>query len=115
MYKLVILIESTSGDPLIQETWPRFLRQAENMPGLRRESTSHVDHVVFGEFPYRLIHELYFDSMEATQSAMASEAGKAAGRLLQSMTQGKLTLFFADHKEDAAENLLKFREPDQDE
>jgi uncharacterized protein (TIGR02118 family) len=113
MYKLIILIENSTS-PEFEEHWPQFLHLVEKMPGLRRESTSHVDHIVLGDFPYNLIHELYFDSLEAIQAAMATADGKAAGRLLQIMTGGKVILLFADHKEDVPENIRKYREPGQD-
>jgi hypothetical protein len=41
--------------------------------------------------------------------AMASPQGRAAGKLLQAMTRGQLTLYLADHKEDDLENILKFK------
>lgn len=115
MHKLVILIETLSDPSSFEAVWPEFLHLVESMPGLKREATSHVDHILFGTFPYTLIHELYFDSMEATQAAMSSEEGRAAGKLLQSMTEGRVTLFFADHKEDVAENIARYRKQKPDE
>jgi uncharacterized protein (TIGR02118 family) len=113
MHKLVILVESTD-DPSFDENWPEFLHMAERMPGLQRESTSRVDHVVFGKVPYAMIHELFFDSLEALQKGMASPQGQEAGRLLQVMTQGNLTLLFAEHKEDDLENIRKYQKPEDD-
>jgi hypothetical protein len=54
-----------------------------------------------------MIHELYFDSLDAAQRAMASPHGRSAGQLLQKMTLGRMVLFFADHKEDELENIHK--------
>ncbi len=114
MYKLVILMESVS-EPDFDDNWPIFLHLAERMPGLLREATSRVEAVVFGESTYAMIHELFFDSMEGVYAAMASPSGKQAGSLLQKMTQGKMSLLIADHKEDAIENLRKYRAPEEDE
>lgn len=113
MHKLIILVESTAT-PDFHVFWPRFLRAAENMPGLRRESTSRVNQILFGDLSCALIHELYFDSFPALQSGLASESGKEAGRLLQEMTNGRVRLLIADHSEDNLENIRKYRTMEQD-
>ncbi len=113
MHKLIILIESTTT-PDVHVFWPRFLHAAENMPGLRRESTSRVNQILYGEIPCALIHELYFESYPALQAGLASESGKEAGRLLQEMTGGRVRLLVADHSEDNLENIRKYRPLEQD-
>lgn len=107
MHKLVILIEQPDDWSAFEAAWPQFLHQVEQMPGLRREATSRVDVTLFGEKSYTLMHELFFDAPQAVQEAMASPAGREAGRLLQVMTQGRMALFLADHKEDDLENIRK--------
>lgn len=109
MYKLVILIENFDDISSLEEGWPQFLHYAESMPGLLRETTSRIDTTIFGEQTYIFMHELYFENREQAQQAMVSTAGENAGKLLQSMTQGRLVLFFADHKEDDLENIRKYR------
>lgn len=108
MYKLVILIESTL-DPTFDENWPHFLRVSEHIPGLQREATCRVERVLFGSLECGMIHELYFDTLEALQGGMLSPQGQEAGRLLQVMTGGRMTLLFADHKEDALENIRRYQ------
>jgi len=108
MHKLIILIESTAT-PDFHLTWPRFLHTAENIPGLRREATSRISQVIFGDLQCAMIHELYFDSYAALHSGLASEAGKEAGRLLQEMTGGKVRLLIADHSEDDLENIRRYK------
>lgn len=110
MYKLVILVESSVIPAAIDTHWAQFLHQAEAMPNLRREVTSRIDSHLFGSTSYQLMHEMIFDSAEDAHSAMASEAGRNAGRLLQSMTGGRLVLFLADHKEDTLENIRQYRQ-----
>jgi hypothetical protein len=110
MHKLVILIESTA-DPSFDQNWPQFLHHAERIPGLRRESTSRVRQVFFGNLVCDLIHELYFDSFTALQQGLASPPGKEAGRLLQSMTGGRMALLIADHTEDYIENIRRYHKP----
>jgi uncharacterized protein (TIGR02118 family) len=108
MHKLIILVESTSA-PGFHNFWPRFLHAAENIPGLRREATGRISQVIYGEAEFALVHELYFDSLAALQSGLASSSGKEAGQLLQEMTGGKVKLLIADHSEDDLENIRKYR------
>ena len=109
MHKLVILIKEPDDWAVFDEAWPEFLMYAESMPGLRREVTCRVDSVLYGRSNIALIHELHFDTLKAVQEAMVSSAGRSAGRILQNMTEGRMTLFFADHKEDDIENIRKYR------
>jgi uncharacterized protein (TIGR02118 family) len=109
MHKLVILVDELEGQTNFDELWPGFLSLAEQMPGLRREVTSRVDRVVFGKSACSLIHELYFDSLEAVRQAMNSPQGLQAGQMLQKLTQGHMTLLIADHKEDELANILQYR------
>lgn len=111
MHKLVILIEPPDDWAAFNDTWPQFLHYAESMPGLRREATSHVDAFLYGDRYYALMHELFFDTLEQAQQAMASEEGRQAGRVLQALSLGHMVLFFADHKEDDLENIRKLKVP----
>ncbi len=108
MYKLVILVASTST-PGFHGFWPRFLHAAEDIPGLRREATSRVSQTLYGDMQCALIHELYFDSLAALNSGLASESGREAGRLLQEMTAGRVMLLIADHSQDDLENIRKYK------
>ena len=109
MYKLVILIESAAGTATLDDNWPEFLRLAESMPGLTRETTTRVDRLLYGDYKISLIHELFFSSLEDLQGAMASPQGQAAGQTLQKITRGRMSLLMAEHKEDSIENLRKYR------
>jgi hypothetical protein len=113
MQKLIILLESTAT-PDFHVFWPRFLHAAESMPGLRREATSRVNQVLFGDWQCALIHELFFDSYPALQLGLASDAGKEAGRLLQEMTSGRVRLLISDHSEDNLDHIRKYRTQEQD-
>lgn len=109
MYKLVIIVENIENWTVFEELWPQFLHEAESMPGLSRETTSQVDALIYGDQEIAFIHELYFDTRQEAHQAMASLPGQAAGKLLQTLTEGKMTLLFADHKEDDLENIRKFK------
>jgi hypothetical protein len=108
MYKLIILVESIAT-PDFHTYWPRFLHAAEDIPGLRRESTSRVSQTLYGDMQCAMIHELYFDTYAALNFGLASEPGKEAGRLLQEMTSGRVKLLIADHSEDNLENIRKYK------
>jgi hypothetical protein len=112
MYKLMILIETTAV-PDFHSFWPRFLHAAENIPGLRREATSRVNRVLYGDFECAMIHELYFDTLASLNSGLASNAGKEAGRLLQEMTGGSVKLLITDHAEDDMVNIRKYKNSEQ--
>jgi uncharacterized protein (TIGR02118 family) len=108
MHKLVILIEPPDDWAVFDEAWPEFLHSAESMPGLCREATSRVDSFLYGERAFALMHELFFDTLEDAQRAMLSDQGRQTGKILQEISRGRMTLFFADHKEDDLDNLRKF-------
>ncbi len=114
MYKLVILIEPLENENAFDEQWPAFLAQAEAIPGLVREASGRVETMLFGQAVYARQHELYFNSMEEARVGLASPHGRVAGRLLQSMTGGRMVLFFVEHHEDSAENLARVRQARHD-
>jgi uncharacterized protein (TIGR02118 family) len=113
MHKLVILIESIADWQRFEAEWPGFLRLAESMPGLQREATSRVERFLYGKCQYAQVHELFFNSLAEAEIALASPQGEAAGSLLQQITSGRMTLFFADHKEDEMENIRKYKPADE--
>ncbi|MBI3159804.1 MAG: EthD family reductase [Chloroflexi bacterium] len=112
MYKLVILIEPQADWDAFDQRWPEFLRPCEQMPGLQRETTSRVDRLLHGRYHTGLIHELYFDSMDVLKAAMESPAGQEAGRALQRITEGQVTLLMAHHLEDEMSNIRAHGEAD---
>jgi len=109
MHKLVIMIQTPEHPDLLEQGWPQVLHLLESMPGLRYETTSRVDSMLFGQPSLDFVHELYFDSRSDLQDAMASPQGREAGRVLQALTAGGLILFMADHKEDNLENIARYR------
>lgn len=111
MYKLVILIEPQIDLSAFERVWPEFLKRAEEMPGLLRETTSHVDRLLHGHYHVSMVHELYFESMQAALDAMSSPEGERAGKVLQTITTGKVTLLLADHLEDELANIKQYEKP----
>jgi uncharacterized protein (TIGR02118 family) len=115
MHKLVILIETPPDRMAFEEEWPKFLHLAEKMPGLVRETSCHIENLLYGNFNTSFIHELYFEDAQALYQAMASTAGREAGKQLQLMTNGRMVLFVADHREDEMEHINQFRVRENDE
>jgi uncharacterized protein (TIGR02118 family) len=102
VHKLMILFHKTA-DPIELETrWSQeFVRLAEQMPGLRRVSVSRVVGSPGGGADLQLVHEFFFDNLDAVQAAMASPEGQAAGRALMELAGESATLVFAEHLEEA--------------
>ena len=115
MYKLVILIEQLENISQFDEMWPDFLHISERMPGLRMEATCRVENNIYGVFQPAIMHEIFFDSLDDLHQAMSSPEGRTAGELLQRMTDGRLVLFIADHKEDDIDNIRSYQQEDIDE
>lgn len=101
MHKLVILLNPPADEDLFNTQWATFLHHAEQMPRLRRETTSRVQQHLYGSHPASLIHELHFDNEPDLRAALASQYGLVAGQILQQITRGNMTLLLAEHHEDA--------------
>lgn len=108
MHKLVILIEPPADPFAFDDGWPAFLHLAEAMPGLVREAAARVSSALYGSYNVSMIHELFFATSEDLQQALTSPQGQAAGRALQQITGGRMTLLVAEHREDSIENLRKY-------
>jgi hypothetical protein len=115
MHKLVILIETPDDLLAFEGEWPKFLRLAEKMPGLIKETSSHVESILYGSYDVSFIHELLFVDAQTTYQAMASPEGRLAGKQLQLMTNGRVILFTADHREDDLIHINQFRKQEDDE
>jgi uncharacterized protein (TIGR02118 family) len=114
MYKLIIIIETPDDPQQFDETWPVFLKQVEKMPGLIREATVRVTKKIFGNCNVSMIHELFFESLEALQNAMISPQGQTSGQVLQRITNGHMVLLMAEHREDDLTNIRKFQTEELD-
>ena len=100
MHKLIILIDPPTNETHFEALWPEFISISAVIPGLRRETTSRVSYKMFGNHPFALIHELFFDSADAVRQALNSPTGVKAGQTLQRITGGRVTLLLAEHLED---------------
>ena len=105
MHKLMILIEPQVDWHEFERKWPRFLVLAEKMPGLVKETTSKIQSCLHGSLPVAEAHEFLFETADAARKVMASAEGVSAGRMLQEITKGRVTLLFADHFEVDSKDL----------
>jgi uncharacterized protein (TIGR02118 family) len=71
----------------------------EKMPGLLKAEYQKITGSPIGKTDYHLLAELTFESMEALQAAMGSEAGKAAAKDLMGFAGNLVTLMFAQPAE----------------
>lgn len=101
-YKLIILFNTPPNPAAFDQAWSeQFVPLAEKLPGLRRITVSHTQGGPAGPVGIYLLHELYFDSLEAVVSAMNSPVGMAAGKCLVDLVGKNATLLFAEHLEDS--------------
>ncbi|MBE9525054.1 MAG: EthD family reductase [Chloroflexi bacterium] len=114
MHKLIILIDGIAETTAFGESWPEFLHLAESMPGLVREATVRVDTVLYGSQQISMIHELFFNNQGDLRQALISKQGQDAGKILQKITDGRMTLLIAEHKEDDIDNLRKYHQGNGD-
>ena len=101
MHKLMVVF-NTSEDALALETqWSEtFVARAERMPGLTRVSVSRIVGGPGGLADVQLVHELYFDDLEALHAALGSEQGQEAGKALMAFAAGHVSIYFAHHFEE---------------
>ena len=109
MFKLVILFEQPLDEQEFQENWQKFMGLAEKMPRLKREVVSRVQEVVYAPDgrQYTRLHELIFDSRDALEAALQSQAGQLAGQFLQAFTLGRMVLLTAEHMEAGEKDFKK--------
>jgi uncharacterized protein (TIGR02118 family) len=101
MYKLMILFKSSDDSLQVETDWStEFVTRAESMPGLRRVSVSRIVGGPGGPADLQLMHELYFDDLQALKQALASPQGQEAGQALISLAGEHVSIYFAQHLEE---------------
>jgi len=101
MHKLMLIFRRLGDTLKMEERWSQeFVPLAEKMPGLRRIAVSRIKERPDGLVDTHMIHELFFDDLQAARTAMVSAEGQAAGRALMSFASGRVSLYLAEHRED---------------
>jgi uncharacterized protein (TIGR02118 family) len=67
-----------------------------SMPNVQRTTVTRAIGAPRGEPLFHLIHEVYFDDLQACNAALNSDAGRAAGADLLSWCKDTVTLMFAE-------------------
>jgi uncharacterized protein (TIGR02118 family) len=66
------------------------------MPGLRKLEITRITGAPLGETKFYLMAEMYFDTVDAMNSANASPEGKAVARDVMSFASNLVTFFFGE-------------------
>ncbi len=105
MHGLLILIPLSVDMRAFDEGWPDFLEEAEQMPGLIRESATQIDRCLFGHNFLSRLYCFYFPDQPTLEAALLSPPGEKAGNILHEITRGNLILFSAEIKEDSLDHI----------
>ncbi len=65
-------------------------------PGLRKLEVTRITGAPIGETKFHVMAEMYFDSREALDAALASQEGKAVARDLLSFAAPLITVFIGE-------------------
>lgn len=97
MVKLVALYK-TPADPQAFDQHYREVHAplAARMPGLKRMEVARITGSPGGQSPFYLVAEMYFDSAEDLQAALASPEGRAAGKDLMTFARDLVSLHIAE-------------------
>ncbi|MBE3590108.1 MAG: EthD family reductase [Firmicutes bacterium] len=101
MVKLVVLFKRPENPEEFERLYrDTHLPLARRMPGVRRMELSRFTGVPGGgEPPFYRMAELYFDSLEALESSMASPESREAARNLMSIARGIVSMAIAEVEE----------------
>jgi uncharacterized protein (TIGR02118 family) len=101
MLKLTILYHHPADVDAFEHHYAQVhVPLVEKIPGLRKTEWTRFLAAPGGAAPYYMMYELYFDSQEAYQAAMASEENAAAGQDLLSFAADLVTLMVGETYED---------------
>jgi len=70
-----------------------------------------VEQFLYGTTAISQMHELFFNTKPEAERALSTPPGQQQEQLLQQITGGMVSIFFAEHKEDDLENIRKYKSP----
>ena len=85
--------DTDAFDRHLEDNFSPLLR---SVPNVGRIAFNHIAGAAHGESPYYLIIELQFDSVEAMQEGLNSQAGQAMAADLSEFSSGGYSLLFAE-------------------
>ena len=97
MIKLIALYRNPS-DPaeFDKHFFEVHIPLVKKFPGLRRLEVTRVTGAPIGEAKYHLMAEMYFDTADAMDAALASPEGKAVTRDIMSFAAEVITVFHGE-------------------
>ena len=97
MVKLIALYKRPENTTAFDEHYFKtHIPLVQKVPGLRKVEVTRVSGAPFGESPYHLMAEMYFDSEDAMNAANASTEGKAMTRDFMSFAAKYATLIIGE-------------------
>ncbi len=109
MVKLIALYKKPDDVPAFDKHYAEVHTPlVKKLPGLRQLELSKITGSAIGETPEYLLCEMYFDSKDALDAALASPAGRAAGKDLMGFAAKYVTLMYADVT--SRENIKSFED-----
>lgn len=97
MVKLIALYKKPDDVPDFDKHYTEIHTPlVRKLPGLRNFEVSKITGSAIGETPPYLLCEMYFDSKDALDEALASAVGRAAGKDLMGFAAKYVTLMYAD-------------------
>jgi len=111
MYQLLILLPIKIDINSFDEKWPSFLKEAEQMPGLMKESITRIERCLFGHNTIRRIYSFQFEDQSSLDNALTSPAGEKAGNILHQITGGDMILLSGEFQEDSLDRIQSISYP----
>ncbi|MDQ0338970.1 uncharacterized protein (TIGR02118 family) [Caldalkalibacillus uzonensis] len=101
MVKLIALYKKPENPQAFDEHYGNVHAPlARKMPGLKKLEVTKIYGAPMGESPYYLLAEMYFESKEALNAAMASAEGKAAAKDLMGFAGNLVTMMLGEVTEE---------------
>ena len=92
------------------EGWPDFLKAAEGMEGMIRESVSRIDRCIFGKNDFQRIYSFQFHDKSSFEQALTSPPGQKAGNIIHEITGGEVLLISGTFQEDSLSHIQSSKE-----
>ncbi len=98
MYKFVTLYRRVDDEQMLEDFFSQtHLPLAEKLPSLIQSEVSRISQKPGGESRFHMMYELYFESKESFEVAMATPIGIKLIQALKPWSEAKIiTWFFAD-------------------
>ena len=92
MHQLILLVPNDVDLIKFDDGWPDFLKSAEQMPGLIRESVIRFDQVLYGTQEFQRIYLFSFADRQSLENALLSPSGEKSGDILHKISAGKIII-----------------------